>query len=306
MVEWEADHALLVPTRYLRDRAGRRLTAGNTGAEENAWFALSPALAAVMFPDHPHRSAWVTRQQELQVAAWARPIAVSSPSLVDGRALTSWLQGSNVEPGGAVVNHSRIAPDYTTNLYQNVDTLLLAALAGRPAPQSSTWGLPPVYAAQVSAAYSVPPYRSPGGTVYSRTAAGVYYPQGCDWGEGQQLPYALADTQAMLFGFDPTGTAAGHAERHGAAAAAQQARSTTGEFYPGTTTEYNYVGREEHSAQLAAQLYLTWFAHDRLSPSTRVTPVGWSSGGRLLPDLVPGTASTARLAPVDETRLQER
>lgn len=305
MVEWEADQAVLVPTRYYRDRAGQIRTRGDSGAEENSWFALAPALAAAMFPTHPHRTAWVNRQQQLQIAAWARPSAVSSTSLVDGRSLTSWLGGSNVEPSGAVVNHNRIAPDYATTTYQSIDTLVMATLAGRPAPQSSTWGLHPVYAAQVTVRYPTPPYLAPGGTVYSRTSAAVYYPQTSDWGAGQQLPYALTDAQAQVFGLDTTRTAAGHAERHAAATAAQQARNADGAIYRGTT-EYTYLGREQHSAQLAAQLYLTWFMRDRLPWSTAATPAPWSPGARLLIGLVAGTASPNSITPFDESGLQER
>ena len=305
MIEWEADQAVLVPTRYYRNRAGTTLNGGDSGAEENSWFALSPALAAAMFPAHPHRAAWVNRQEQLQIAAWARPSAVSSGSLVDGRSLTSWLGGSNVEPSGAVVNHKRIAPDYATTIYQNIDTLFMATLAGRSAPQSVTWGLHPVYTAQTNVTYRTPTYRSPGGTVYSRTSSAIYYPQESDWGHGQQLPYALADTQAQLFGFDATRTATGHAQRHSAAAAAQQARNSSGAVYVGTG-EYTYLGREQHSAQLAGQLYLSWFVHDRLSTSVVSTPAPWSPGARLLTSLVAGTAGTGSMAPFDESILQER
>lgn len=180
MVEWEADQSLLVPTRYLRDRNGRWVSSGDSGAEENSWYALAPALAAAMFPRHPHWKAWRNRHEQLLVAAWARPSAVSSRSLVDGTPLSTWLGGSNVEATGAVINHRRVAPDYSTTTYQSVDTMLMSTLAGVAAPQASTWGLHPVYAAQTNVAYRMPTYYSPGGTVYGRGSATVYYPQGCD------------------------------------------------------------------------------------------------------------------------------
>lgn len=111
----------------------------------------------------------------------------------------------------------------------------------------------------------------------------------------------------MLFGFDSTGTAGGHAERHATAALNQQRRYTTGATYPTAVNgEYNYVGREQHTAQLAAQLYLSWFAHDRLAPRTAPSPATWSPGARRLPSLIAGTASPAGIAPFDESRYQQR
>lgn len=303
MVEWEADQSLLVPTRYLRDRTGRLLTSGDSGAEENSWYALAPALGVAMFPQHPHRTAWLHQQEQLQIAAWARPSAASSTSLVDGRALTSWLGGSNVEADGSVVNHGRFAPDYATTTYQSIDTVLMSSLAGTSAPQSSTWSLFPVYAAQVAKNYAVPTYLSPGGTVYSRSTATIYYPQGCDWGVGQELPYALADAQAQLFGFDSTGTAAGNLSRHVSAQLAKQARATDGGTYV-DGVEYNYVGREEHTAQLAGQLYLSYFAAERLHPTVTSMPAAWNAGGRLVPTRTASTGAATRMAPFDERRLQ--
>lgn len=304
MVEWEADQSLLVPTRYLRNRAGVLVSSGDSGAEENSWFALAPALATAMLPQHPHWTAWRNRQEQLLVASWSQPTSLGSTALVDGRSVGSWLGGSNVEPSGAVINHRRVAPDYSTTAYQSIDTLLVAALAGTPAPQASVWGLAPVYGAQVTVSYATPTYLPPGGTVYSRTLPAVYYPQGCDWGTGQQLPYALLDTQAQLFGFDRTGTAAANAGRHAGAAVAMQARNADGAMYVGTA-EYNYVGREEHTAQLAGQLYLSHFVHDRLRPVVAPSVASWAAGGRVLPGLVTGTATANRIAPTDERQLQE-
>src|SRR5918992_842565 len=40
-------------------------TPGNTAAEDAGWNAPTPALAAVLFPDHPHRAAWEDRAKQL-------------------------------------------------------------------------------------------------------------------------------------------------------------------------------------------------------------------------------------------------
>ena len=94
----------------------------------------------------------------------------------------------------------------------------------------------------------------------------MYYPQGCDWGLAQVLPYALFDAQAAAYGFGgAVGTrtdAAAAAARHLAEATAMQQRPLSSDAPPDGSmyrnpTEYTYVGREEHTAQLAAQLVLT-------------------------------------------------
>jgi hypothetical protein len=297
MVEWEADYSLVQPVLYLRDRRGTVVRPGNTGAEEDAWFALAPALATAMFPNSPHWTAWRYQQERMQIAAWARPADVASGRLVDGRPLAQWLQGSNVESNGAVTNHDRVAPDYSTNAYQNVDAVLVAALAGTAAPQASVAGLGPVYLAMSAVRYPAPPYAAPGGSVYRAGSAGVYYPRGCDWGTGQQLPYALFDAQAAVFGFDATGRAAGQSGLHATAEEVMQARTGTGATYLQPSSEYYYVGREEHSAQLAAQLYLTYFVQ-RLGARVAASASTWAPGAAPAgaPPAAPaGSADTARI-----------
>ena len=299
MVVSEADFVSTIAPRYMVAPSGAVLSAGNTGAEEDSWYALAPALAVAMMPTAEQRDVWRLQEERLLIAAWARPSDVSSNQLVDGVALSSWLGGSNVAANGVVVNHSRVAPDYSTNAYQSVDAMIMATLAGRAAPEATTFGLTPVYDAFSQVNYSTPAYELPGGTVYPVGSATVYYPQGCDWGTGQQLPYALIDTEADAFGFAgadlPTSASTAAAE-HLSAAADMQARSPSGAMYV-SSTEYTYVGREEHTAQLAGQLYLADVVAARLQrqvSSQRVVPAS---------DVAVVTGTT-RPAPIDERAFQ--
>ena len=75
-------------------------------------------------------------------------------------------------------------------------------------------------------------------------------------------PYALADTQAAVYGYDP-GTASQYEMLHATAQLALQSRDghADGRTYT-SDTEYNYEGREEHTAQLASQMYLTLYMRD--------------------------------------------
>ncbi len=268
MVLSEADFATTVEPYVMVSRSGVVLRPGNSGSEENSWFALAPSTAVSMMPAAERRDAWRSTEVRFLANAFSRAAHLTGGGSVDGVPLADLLTGWNVMPDGSVVNHGRVAPDYSTNAYQNVDTVLLALLAGHRAPEASLLGLREVYGALVHNVYPVEEgYAAPGGAVYQPVAGGtpqareygVYYPQGCDWGEGQVLPFALLDAQALAFGFgtdpadlDPEDSAARHLDH----AVEMQARSADGRMYV-DPAEYTYVGREEHTAQLAAQLVLT-------------------------------------------------
>ena len=295
MVEWEADQSLLVPLRLLRNRAGTVLTPGNTGSDEDSWYALAPALATAMLPDSPHWAAWRHEEELVQINGWARPADVTSTTTVDGVTKSAWLQGSNVENDGSVINHARVAPDYSTLTQHSADALMFAALVRKPAPQSTLAGLQAVHAAAYNVLYSTPIYLRPGGTVFTVSSSTVYYPQGCDWGTGQQLPFALFDAQAAAFGFAGNAAAANQALLHTNAEAAMQARNANGATYPDGSAEYKYAGREEHSAQLASELYLTYFVR-RLGFTVGASHSPWSPGASnagAIPQSVSGSHMTA-------------
>ncbi len=273
MVVSEADYATRLKPETMVSAAGVVTRPGNSASEENSWYALAPAVAVAMMPAAERRDVWREAQVRLLAAAWTRRSDLQQNPVVDGQRLTSLVSGANVEADGTVINHDRIAPDYSTNVYQNVDAVLLATLGGHRAPEASLLGLPAVYGALGTNTYVTGPrFLAPGGTVYDPRAPfqparfGVYYPQGCDWGLAQVLPYALVDAQAAAYGFGgPAGTstdAAASAARHLAEATEMQRRPlnantpSDGRMFR-TTTEYTYVGREEHTAQLAAQLVLT-------------------------------------------------
>ena len=259
MLVFEADAALQTGPLYLRDRVGTVVRPGNSAAEEDSWQALPLQLATATLPGHPHWTAWRHAEVVLMLSSWARPQDVTDATVVNGAPVAAWVNGSNVEANGSVVNHGRIAPDYSTSLYQNIDGVLVDALAGLPSPDAARWGLSQVYRGLSEVPFTGRGYAAPGGTVYQ--GGRVYYPQGCDWGLGQALPYALVDAQAAALGFG-TGRSAGFESAHLHEQQRLMARFGTGRTY-GAFGEYRYVGREEHTAQLAAQLFLTKLVRDR-------------------------------------------
>jgi hypothetical protein len=305
MVQSEADFATTIEPLVMGTAVGSVTRPGNSASEEDSWYALAPAVAVAMMPAAERRDVWRTAQVRLLAAAWTRSSDLRTGASLDGVPLATLVTGYNVEEDGTVINHGRIAPDYSTNAYQNVDAILVATLAGQTAPEAALHGLSAVYEALATNVYDTADgYAQPGGAVYHpvqprpEVAHGVYYPQGCDWGEGQVLPYALLDAQAAAYGFggpDETPTDASRAaERHLAEAAAMQERGTDGRMYQ-DRTEYVYVGREEHTAQLAAQLVLTLTLAGGDGGDDAVAPAGVS--------VVPGDRSNPPPVPSDETRL---
>ncbi|MGH3715033.1 MAG: hypothetical protein ACRDT4_16455 [Micromonosporaceae bacterium] len=260
MVAFEADYSAGLKIHYMRDASGRIVDSGDTGSDDTSWWTMPMQLAVVMFPQHPHVRVWWHHLVQFSLAAWARPGDVNSTAVINGAPLSSWLNGSNVESNGVVVNHNRVAPDYSTLVYQNIDAIPLLAFSGVAVPRAIVALHAPVYAAYRDVTYAAPPHASPGGQVYAAASGDVYYPQGCDWGTGQKLPYALVDAQSAAYGFG-TSESAGHEQRHADAHLAMQARFTDGRTYA-YDSEYNYAGREEHTAQLASQLYLTKYLRD--------------------------------------------
>lgn len=254
VVEHEANDAARLKLHYLRDATGLVLTAGDSGAEEVSWWAGAMQIGLVMLPSNQHAGIWEKEIIQYALAAWARPADVTLPTIINGMPLSSWIAGSNVEADGVVINHNRVASDYSTTTYQNLDAAPLYVLAGRQIPAATTALLGPVYAAFRGVTFPG------GGQTYVEHSADIFYPDGNEWGTGQKLPYALADAQALVYGYDP-GTAAEYLGLHLDAQLAMQARFSDGRTYL-NDAEYNYEGREEHVAQLASQLYLTLYMRD--------------------------------------------
>ncbi len=307
MVVSEADFATRLQPLTMVSSGGVVTRPGNSASEENSWYALAPAVAVAMMPAAERRDVWRAAQVRLLAASWTRAADLAQDPVVDGQPLAALVSGFNVQDDGTVVNHDRIAPDYSTNAYQNVDAILLATLAGHRAPEAALLGLSAVYAALGTNTYVAgPPFLAPGGTVYSPLAPfsparfGVYYPQGCDWGLGQVLPYALFDAQAAAYGFGgPVGTptdATAAAVQHLAEATRMQERFTDGRTFAGST-EYTYVGREEHTAQLAAQLVLTLVLADPDRAAAAVAPADVA--------VTPLEQLQAPPAPSNESRLMQ-
>ncbi|MGH2949530.1 MAG: discoidin domain-containing protein, partial [Solirubrobacteraceae bacterium] len=121
-------------------------TAGNTGAEDNAWNAPLPALAAVMFPDHPNRAAWEERTKLLAINSSSRAADEGSTEVVDGRPVSDWVETVNLFDDFTLENHGFFNPIYlqVTHLLVN-DAAVIYGRAGRPLPKALGFRFPEVW-----------------------------------------------------------------------------------------------------------------------------------------------------------------
>jgi hypothetical protein len=275
VVYFEAEWGLDADTGIYANAAGTVVNPGNTDADGDSWLPMAAQLATVMMPTNAHVALWENVVVRDALIAWSRPSDLTNSTQVNGATVAQWIddQGSNVLPGGDLINHNRFAPDYSSLIYQNMEDILVTALAGQSAPQAITTLVGPVYAAYTTVKYAAPPYDAhpagdPDGTVYpplNADSSTIYYPQGCDWGLGQEIPYALADAQTAAFGV-VTGTAAQTAASyealHAGKVLSEQQANADGSTYGTNTTLYTYQGREEHTAQMAGLLYLTMYVRD--------------------------------------------
>lgn len=252
----EADRFLGTEVPYYKDRTGKVIYKGDSKAEENAWNSNILVVAAVMMPAHSHRQAWLQKALEFQISAYAAPSDIESKRKINGIRLNIFLQGSNLEENGAVVNHGIIHADYMCAIMHNTLNAWIFGLAGEKAPQASLMNGDKVY-------YALTEYPfAPGKTMYVKGEQGeatcrMFFPEGNDWGTGRQDGYWLMDILADSFGWDKASSVkarewarARHRKMLG-----MQARHTDGRSY-GEQAENSFASREEWFAAQIAFGYL--------------------------------------------------
>lgn len=186
MVADEARVRYAAPIRYLRDTAGRYVTEGDTGAEEESWNARGMAAAVAMLPNHAQAQRW-SRSLVLRLfAAYAKPSELDDRTLMQGTPVCSWLAGSNLEENGDLQNHNfNPNPNYMRPP-QSIAALMLLQLGGRPVTPAATHGLLDLYRALQR---------------YYRDDGGLHYPVGIDFPASNVILYAN-DVQMAAYGID--------------------------------------------------------------------------------------------------------
>lgn len=180
---------------------------GDTKAEENSWNSMILALMTAMMPDHPGAPNWKRRCSELMISSYAtRRDWEANETMIDGRLVQEWLNGFNALPGGVVINHGFIHPDYMGAISMNFWGLTTQSLAGRGAPQAWDFNAPLIYETFLSKSWDVPPFEKPGGTIYVPGKSNIYYPRGNDWSYHDLTIYYLMDVFGHIYRWDARAT----------------------------------------------------------------------------------------------------
>lgn len=254
MLESEANSVTARHIHYYRDRAGNILTPKDTGAEELAWDGMALFTAVELLPFNPKRGYWAEQAYVRMLASYARPSDVTSQAVVSGLEPDVFLQGSNAEPSGLVVNHGRLNPDYTACVGLNLAAASLAPLIGDGVPDAARFNAGSTYSALVHWHFSN------GQTVYQPNSGVINYPQGSSWGSQRQIMFAVLDAQMRSLGFGKKSNAADFEQRHLTEVVKMQARSGTGQTYQVGDLD-RYPLREEMVSANAGLAYLTdWVA----------------------------------------------
>jgi hypothetical protein len=258
MVAREADHVVISAIPYYKNRRGVVLSPGDTKAEESSWRARVVHLACAMFPAHPQAGVWVDRGMRLLISSYARPHDTVSDNVLHGRIVREWIDGSNIEDSGILVNHGHRQPDYMVTPH-HAAAAIHARLAGQPVWRAALHNLDVVYAALAD--------------VFHRPDGSLAYPPGAaTWGTGRRVHLLLNDVQARVLGFGwlAARSAASWEEVHAEAVLAQIARSDDGRVYV-SEDEFRSSQREEEALERAGQAYLV---HVLGSPDRTNDPPG--------------------------------
>jgi len=122
-------------------------TPGNTGAEDNAWNAPLPALAAGWWPEHERADDWRAAARRHAVNAATVPgDDEDDATLVDGRPLSYWAETENLLPDFTMENHGFFNP-----LYQQVapfnlgEGILIHRMTGQEVPEAFEFRTEQIY-----------------------------------------------------------------------------------------------------------------------------------------------------------------
>lgn len=282
MVEYEADRFLTFMVAYYADASGNLIYPGNTQGEESAWNSGLLQLATSMMPHHVHWNAWMDKNIELMIAAYARPADLTDTKVLHGKPVKDWLKGSNAYNDGIVINHSIIHPDYMTSIGQVINAPFPYTLAGMPTPRAGMFNADHEYKALVALKFTSPPFDAPGGTIYVDNSPNIYYPQGNDWGTGRRMNFAMLDVYADVFGFDSLVKQKGAywEKYHAQMVLDMQKRHPDGRTYSDRSEDTN-KGREQWVALLASRAYQAlWLKHQHKvvftnKPYTCLLPAPW-------------------------------
>ena len=111
----------------------------DTKAEENGWDMTCLALAPCMFPTNPHAAAWKSKGIEYMINTLSVPNDAQDATLVDGRPVSEWFAGANLQPDFTLENHGFFHPCYVAcSSYFLTQAAMYSTYGGQPIPQAAT------------------------------------------------------------------------------------------------------------------------------------------------------------------------
>jgi hypothetical protein len=280
MVEHEANRDL--PVYYFRDKNGTLIRPGDTGAEENSFNGALLGVATAMMPNHPNVNEWRKLLITEMVSAISRPSDTKNETVLHGKMVKEWIDGSNIEENGTLENHGSIHPAYMSFMQNHASIALSYILSGQKAPEASRFNMNVLYRGLVDT-FTDPdpdhPTEYPGAYLYTEDDWKIYYPRKVsdDKGTSYISTFANIDTIAGSFDADSLVTrkhskkgsklnAAYWVDLHAQRVLDMQKRFDDGHTYltdeNNKSKEHMPVVREVRVAKQMAQSYLIkWLDH---------------------------------------------
>jgi F5/8 type C domain len=225
----------------------------NTAAEDNAWNAAFLALAAAIFPANGNSDEWHELAKEYAINASSRAGDASSPEVVDGVPLPSWISTANLNDDFTLVNHGFFHPVYTQGVFANLaEAAVFYEEVGKTVPQAFSFRLPEVWDDVVA------PLMADDGDIVA--------PASTDWTrhDYQHIPY-LAYVATKLQRNDASVLESRAIEL----LARRQAANGNGSLYG-----QSQIGYEADVARLLAA---AWWIHEHIGVSPEPTPAQYET-----------------------------
>lgn len=275
----EADRFINYESPYYMDRNGNINFVGDSKAEENSWNSNILSVVCAMMPNHENYNAWMHKNVELMISAFAVPDDINSDRIVSGYMLRDLLDGSNVNPDGTVVNHNIIHPDYQSTLAQNLLNATVLATSNVKIPEACLFNSDIIYKSFVDLDVGSLNEKLKGEYIYKRkdgkASHEIVYPNGTDWGTDRQINFFLMDVYAYVLGFDKDCSLKGYdfAIARIPVMKAMQDRNSNGQYYVNGDSD-RYQSREEWVMwHASAAYYALWASENNLYNFTNDLPL---------------------------------
>lgn len=160
----------------------------DTKAEENAWETPPLVLGPLMFPTDSHAGAWHEASIKYILNTLCTAADQHDQSVIDGKPLTQWVTGANLQPDFTLENHNIFHPAYVgCSCYMIAQNALYYTFAHKHVPPEVNHHLDDMW--RTFKTFLLP---------WGESA----YPQSMDW-ELHNLPYINLFASMATRGLDP-------------------------------------------------------------------------------------------------------